>query len=98
MKTMTRRIIRTAIESDPDVTTDQARNALALLEGKAADETMQPLLLTVPQTCAVLGISRQSLWRLARDGALVPAKVRGSTRYRRSDVEAFVRGDARKEG
>ncbi|MBL7077515.1 MAG: helix-turn-helix domain-containing protein [Kiritimatiellae bacterium] len=98
MKTITRRIIRTAIESDPDVTTSQARDALALLEGKTTDGAIQPLLLTVPQTCTVLGISRQSLWRLAHDGALVPTKVRGSTRYRWADVESFARGDTEREG
>lgn len=94
MKGSTRRIIRTALDADPDLGTEQVQAALAVLDGKAPRGEVEAQLLTVAQTGALLSLSRQSLWRLASDGVLCPIKVRGSTRYRRRDIEAFVEGSA----
>lgn len=47
-------------------------------------------LLTVREACAVLGVSRVTLYRLAGDGELHLLKVPSSTRFLKADVLAFV--------
>lgn len=95
MKKMTRTIVRSALEGDPEVEHDQIQQALALLDGKIdADSGPLPLLLTVADTCRLLNLSRQTVWRLDKDGALKSVKIRGATRYRRADVEKFAAAEA----
>lgn len=91
MRKLTRTIIRSALEGDPEVDHDHIQQALALLDGKTKPgKGVMPLLLTVADTCRILNLSRQTLWRLSQDGTLMPVKVRGATRYRRQDVELFA--------
>jgi len=95
MKKTTRTIVRSALEGDPDVGHEQIQQALAMLDGKMdAGKGMLPLLLTVADTCRLLNLSRQTLWRLDQDGLLTPVKVRGASRYRRDDITAFAAGEA----
>lgn len=49
-------------------------------------------LLTTGQACGRLGVSRWTLWRLVRDGALQQVMVRSAVRYRADDIEALARG------
>ncbi|SEK22426.1 helix-turn-helix domain-containing protein [Xaviernesmea oryzae] len=51
-----------------------------------------PAALSVPAASRYLGISRASLYRLIKTGALVPAKVGGRTLIRRVDADAFLEG------
>ena len=91
MKKMTRTIVRSALEGDPEVEQDQIRQALAVLDGRIdPGGGPLPLLLTVADTCRLLNLSRQTLWRLDREGGLHPVRIRGAARYRRSDVEKFA--------
>lgn len=51
----------------------------------------QPLLLSVEQVAALLGVKTRTVWRLWSSGELPPpAKLRGLTRARRSDVEEYI--------
>ena len=63
-------------------------SALALLEGKPEDA----LLYSGAQSARLLNISVQTLWRMVRAGTLQTVKIRGSTRYRRADLEALAQG------
>jgi excisionase family DNA binding protein len=58
-----------------------------------APSALEPLLLTVEQTCQLLGISRAHFFRLKKAG-VIPAAVNlgGLVRYRRADIEKFVKG------
>lgn len=47
-------------------------------------------LLTEPEACEALRLSRTTLRRLWHDGKLVPLKIGRSIRYTQSDVDAFV--------
>ena len=52
--------------------------------------TLTPLL-TVPDVCRLLKLSRASLYRLERDGRLIPIRVRKSApRWREQDIEAYL--------
>lgn len=55
-------------------------------------------LLTVREACAVLGVSRVTLYRLAGDGELRLLKVRSSTRFLKADVLGFVERCAKRAG
>lgn len=64
----------------------------ALMEVLAKDE--QPSaerLLTVSEVCAMLGVTRSTLWRWAKTGYLVPEKIGSRVRYKESDVKKEVR-------
>ncbi len=50
-------------------------------------------LLTEAEAGAVLRISRQTLYRMRRDGRLCAVKVGGSIRYRKSDLRRLIVGD-----
>lgn len=49
-----------------------------------------PDLLTAAEVSAYFRVSRSTVSRWKRDGALIGYKVGGSLRFRRSDVEALL--------
>lgn len=52
--------------------------------------TQENALLTAPQVAEILNIGLSTVWRLAREGKLPDTvKIGGSTRWRRSDIEAL---------
>lgn len=51
-------------------------------------------LLTTEEVADLLRVSRQTLWRWRKDGTLPARKVGALVRYRRSDVDALLDGDA----
>jgi len=54
-----------------------------------------PQMMTVRQVAAILGIGVSTVWRAASKGDIPkPIKIGGSTRWRRADIEALVKGDA----
>lgn len=49
-----------------------------------------PPLLTVPDACRLLSISRATLYRLMGEGIVRPVRIGGSVRFRQSDLDAFI--------
>ena len=50
-------------------------------------------LLRVTEVAKILDLGVSSVWRLARKGHLpTPIRVGGSTRWRRSEIEALLSG------
>jgi excisionase family DNA binding protein len=47
-------------------------------------------LMTVRGVTDVLGVSRQTVYRLIRAGELVPIRVSQSPRFRPADIEAYL--------
>lgn len=43
-------------------------------------------LLTAPQAAALLAVSRQTLWRMAKAGKLTVYRIGGSTRFAAADM------------
>ena len=56
---------------------------------KVAARTLEPLL-TIDAACAVLAVSRQTLYRLIRAGELHPSRVGERLRFRPADVRAYL--------
>ena len=47
-------------------------------------------LLTAKDVCAMLGVTKQTLWRWGKMDYLKAVKVGNAVRYRRDDVEAIM--------
>ncbi|MCX7007342.1 MAG: helix-turn-helix domain-containing protein [Kiritimatiellaeota bacterium] len=64
----------------------------AMLAALQSARTNRPatLLLTPTEAARELRLSRQTIWRLSRQGALKPVLIGGSTRYRRTEIEQFA--------
>lgn len=52
-----------------------------------------PQLYTVKQVCVALGISRTTLYRLTKQGALHSYKVGNALRYPAESVQAYLNGE-----
>ena len=42
------------------------------------------------QVCEMLGVTRSTLWRWAKEGYLMPSTFRGRSRYRKSDITKLM--------
>lgn len=50
-----------------------------------------PALLSADQVAALLQVSTRTVWRLLSSGELIqPVRMRGSTRWRRAELEAWI--------
>lgn len=98
MKQTTRAIIRAALESDDSISVEVREEILALLDGKVPRDMEGPLLLNMTDAARKLGMGRTWFWeQVTADrtrsekwfprGEVSP----GEFRYRRTDLEAYVR-------
>jgi len=75
-----------------------AESAPVVAERKAKEKGPEilPLLLTVTQVCALLNISRSTLFRLEKSGG-IPGRVTlgGQVRYHRQVIEEWLMGQAK---
>ena len=53
-------------------------------------------LLTVSDVCQILGVSRQTVYRLVHGGELVPVRVRSHARFAPGDIQEFI--ERKREG
>jgi len=90
MKRATETVITTVLREDESVDPDVIRMVLGQLKGKPTGQDTSALLLSTAETARLLGVSRQTLWRMSKSGELRPVKVRTGTRYRRADVDKYV--------
>ncbi len=58
--------------------------------------TVAPLWLSYPQAERLVGLSRTSLWRLARDGSIRTARVGRTVRIERRSLETFFEDHAQR--
>ncbi len=89
----TREIIRLALVNDATVSEEARGRLFDLIDGKMNQEGggVGPLLLTMRDAAARLGVSRVTFWRLVKDGVFKPVEItEGVFRYRRLDVECFA--------
>jgi excisionase family DNA binding protein len=76
-----------------DANDERKQQAVQFLRGEGpVVEDTRPMTLNMKQAAELLGCSRQTLWRLTRNGALPtrPLYQGGAKRIRRSDLEALV--------
>jgi len=48
------------------------------------------LLYNQAETCELINVSKATLYRLIRDGAITPLKIGSATRFTRSELERFI--------
>lgn len=72
---------------------DVARKMLDGVGAKRHDGDIS--LMTTDDAAMRLGLSTATLWRLRKEGTLSAVKIGGSLRYRREDVERFLKRCAR---
>jgi excisionase family DNA binding protein len=60
--------------------------------GRHADDTPYRLLLTIPEVCGALAVSRDAVYELLRGGRLPSVTLGRSRRIRIADLERFVAG------
>lgn len=68
---------------------DVARKMLNGFAGGRPDGDL--CLMTTDDAAMRLGLSTATLWRLRKEGTLTAVKIGGSLRYRREDVERFLK-------
>jgi excisionase family DNA binding protein len=47
-------------------------------------------LLTIRQTIEILGVTRSTIYRWEQSGILVPVRIGGVVRFRRTDIDALI--------
>ncbi|MDD4869489.1 MAG: helix-turn-helix domain-containing protein [Kiritimatiellae bacterium] len=92
MKKSTYQIIKTALSFDDTVTIEQQRQGLSILSNRPLNDPLKPLLLNQSQTAQLLGVSRVSIYRMAKVGQLHPVNILGCKRFRRDEVEEVAMG------
>ena len=68
---------------------DVARKMLDGVGAKRHDGDIS--LMTTDDAAMRLGLSTATLWRLRKEGTLSAVKIGGSLRYRKEDVERFLK-------
>lgn len=68
---------------------DVARKMLDGVGGPRPDGDL--CLMTTDDAAMRLGLSAATLWRLRKEGTLTAVKIGSSLRYRREDVERFLK-------
>ncbi|OGV73114.1 MAG: hypothetical protein A3K18_18910 [Lentisphaerae bacterium RIFOXYA12_64_32] len=91
MKPTTRQLIEVALRGDETVAANVRDMITSALDGHTptagAAETEGPLLMTMTDAAGFLGVSRVTIWRMVKQGALRPVEIRrGVFRIRRSDL------------
>lgn len=94
MNTATKEMLRVALANDSSVEPEVADVILDLLAGKVPGRSRNsdgPLLLTMTQAAKLLGVGRNTFWRMAKDGVFTPVEITPHVfRYRRYDLDEFV--------
>lgn len=70
----------------------EQRSLQAANNGRLVDDPQYRLLLTIPEACAALAVSRDAVYELLRSGRLPSVTLGRSRRIRIADLERFVAG------
>ncbi len=101
MNTTSKAILETLLSTDASLSIDERGSVERLISGKSdlSDARKvggtERLLITQREVSALLSVSRITIWRMTRDGALNPVEVLpGTWRYRYGEVAAIASGDS----
>jgi excisionase family DNA binding protein len=61
-------------------------------KAKDAERKVPEVYLTPKETAEMIGVSTNTLWRWEKEKYLTPFKIGRKSRYRKSDVEALLKG------
>ncbi|NQT93673.1 MAG: helix-turn-helix domain-containing protein [Lentisphaerae bacterium] len=91
MKKSTRQIMRILLDADDTIPVEHKAAIWEVVTNRPRNDASLPLLLNQQQVADLLGVSRHTIRRLVKGGQLPTVRVLEACRYRRSDVEEFVR-------
>ena len=63
------------------------------LAAKTEERPAEEEYLSPTDTASKLGVSKNTLWRWAKRGYLVPIKVGGENRYKSTDIDRILEGE-----
>lgn len=96
------RLIESALELDQTISLEDRETILACCRSPARfrEKVKEPSerLLRVSQVMQMLSTSRTTIWRLCKVGSLRSVSLNGSPRFRQSDIQALMAGEAPPEG
>jgi len=91
VKKSTRQIIKILLDADDTVSIEHQRDIWEVVTNRPKDDSSLPLLLNQHQAADLLGVSRQSLYRLVQNGKMPRVKILDTWRYHRADIEQLAR-------
>ena len=104
MKDTTKQILMMLLKSDETISNKQFYATMRILEDKQLAEIYEPepikapLLLNMGEAAKYLGVSRPTLWRMIKAGALEKVQItRNSYRLRKRDIEKLVMKENKKQ-
>lgn len=104
MHSITRSILQSLASSDLSLSATEQRALARLIEGKTNEpypgsrNSEDPLLVTQAQAAKLLGLSRVTVWRMAKEGMLHPVEILpGSFRYAFEEIEGLARDGMQKK-
>ena len=71
----------------------KTRHAAMLAAARVIANKPDALLCSQVEAARLLGVSRFSIWRMARENVLHPVNVRGCVRYRVAELERIAAGE-----
>ncbi|MBT3193246.1 MAG: hypothetical protein HN341_11890 [Verrucomicrobia bacterium] len=96
MNRLTEKVIRLALEEDPEITSKQAREVAEVLKGRSrpvgsAEMGQEAILVSNREAARLLSVSRQTLWRLEKHGVIKPVVLghAGGHRIKRYALEGL---------
>ena len=104
MHSITRCILKSLASSDLSLSTAEQLALSRLIEGKINEphvgvrNSEDPLLVTQAQAAKLLGVSRVTVWRMAKEGMLHPVEILpGSFRYAFEEIATLAHDGVRKK-
>jgi predicted site-specific integrase-resolvase len=62
-------------------------------ESKPGSQTVEKLAYSAKETCAAIGVSSVTLWRLSQRGSLRPVQGLRHRLFARAEIERFLSGN-----
>ena len=104
MHSITRSILQSLALSDSSLSASEQRALARLIEGKTNESSPSsrnsddPILVTQAQAAKLLGLSRVTVWRMAKEGMLHPIEILpGSFRYAYEEIAGLAREGMQKK-
>jgi predicted DNA-binding transcriptional regulator AlpA len=104
MHSITRSILQSLASSDLSLSTAEQLALSRLIEGKfnepqvGARNSEDPILVSQAQAAKLLGVSRVTVWRMAKEGMLHPVEILpGSFRYAFEEIATLAQDGVRKK-
>ena len=90
--------VKAILEADVTVSDEDKATVISILSGRRTQTSSNrmPLLLSQCAAAEYLGVSRQTIYRLVKEGVIEPVQVCGYPQYRRADIESLACGVAPK--